>query len=117
MMVYLASVLTVPWLLIVLGFLFDTVPYIPRATMAAGGIFSITGPWTTEVLRLTNYPNAGEFFSLPVAVVLTMALTGTMAALFVTRGGTHRCLLKLLHLGLVFCWYATALMQLVNCAE
>jgi hypothetical protein len=122
MLVFVASVPTLPWVLFVLGGCFGSWPKMPRTTMVAGGILSITGPWATKVLQLTNalrltdYPNAGKFFSLLPTLVLTMALAGTIAALFVGRKGFPRYVLMLLYLSLVYYWYVVAAVQLVTCA-
>jgi hypothetical protein len=103
-------------ILTVIGY-FDSVSYISRATMVAAGMSTVMGPWTTQVLRITDYPNAGSLFDLPLALGLTAALAGIVAALFVVTRRWLRWVFALLYPAIVSWWYWVAALQLIHCAS
>ncbi len=48
------------------------------------------GPWASQVVRLVSFPNAGEGFSLPLALAFTLVLAiPPMLALFRRRWAAH----------------------------
>lgn len=73
------------------------------------------GPWATQVARLTSFPNAGEFFSWPTALLLTALLAALVyCTLRRTRLAAY-CLLP--YAWLLIGWYAIGFGQLMNCLE
>lgn len=73
------------------------------------------GPWATQVARLFSFPNAGEFFSLTLALVFS----GLLAVLLIIAL-TQRRLAPYLFIPfgwLIIGWTAIGFGQLINCLE
>jgi hypothetical protein len=75
------------------------------------------GPWATLVAKIGVWPNAGEFFHLPLAVGLTLALAATSTVVLKTKNKGVAGLSLILFMGLVFSWFAVGYGQLINCHE
>jgi len=75
------------------------------------------GPWATLAAKNGVWPNAGEFFYLPVAVGLTVALAATAVFVLRAKNGCIRGLLLILFMALIFSWFCIGYGQLINCHE
>jgi hypothetical protein len=75
------------------------------------------GPWATLVAKLGSWPNAGEFFHLPAALALSVAVA---APCIVTLFSRRRVLVAsslIIYNASMSVWFVVGLGQLVNCAE
>lgn len=81
-----------------------------------GTIFPLFGPWATQAARLVDFPNAGEFFHLPIAVLLTVVIFGLVLLLLLTKSRKMAGLALILFMALIFQWYFIGWCQLANCA-
>jgi hypothetical protein len=73
------------------------------------------GPWATLAAKLGSWPNAGEFFSLPAAVILTVILAELAAAAIRVRNCTVRGLAVIAFAPFIFVWALVGIGQLLNC--
>jgi hypothetical protein len=82
------------------------------------GIVSILfGPWATLAAKIVDWPNAGEFFSLPAAVILTIILMGLAAAAMGIRNCAIRGIAVIGFASFILIWAIVGIGQLLNCAE
>ena len=103
--------------ILVFGFhVFAAPQYIKAPTRILGGLSNLCGPWATIVAKPSGWPNAGEFFSLPLAVAGTAALAIVVTASLVTRKKWVRVVCLSVSPALVLSWYAVGLIQLMCCA-
>ncbi len=73
------------------------------------------GPWATQAAKLVSFPNAGEFFSLPLALVFSATLGAALYfGLSRRRWAAHGFAL---FAWLIIGWTAIAIGQLANCLE
>jgi hypothetical protein len=75
------------------------------------------GPWATLAAKVVNWPNAGEFFSLPAAMILTIILTGLAAVAIGVRNRAIRGLAVIAFASFIFVWALVGIGQLLNCTE
>lgn len=73
----------------------------------------LTGPWATQAGRLVDFPNAGEFFSLPLALALTVAVIAVIG-LYVKRE-RWRASIIIPYATLTALWAVIGFGQLLNC--
>jgi hypothetical protein len=82
-----------------------------------GGLASFFGPWATLAAIPGVFPNAGEFFSLTWALILTLLLLATGYVVLHSGKVQAKCLgLVLMQFVIVF-WYGFGFAQLMNCLE
>ncbi|MFA5252887.1 MAG: hypothetical protein WC454_09935 [Phycisphaerae bacterium] len=75
------------------------------------------GPWATLAAKLGSWPNAGEFFSLPAAVILTVILAGLAAAAIRVRNCTVQGLAVIAFASFTLVWALVGIGQLLNCTS
>jgi hypothetical protein len=87
-------------------------------TVAVTPAFALPfGPWATLAARFGNWPNAGEFFYLPLAVGLTVALAVIVAVALRAKDGRIAALSIVTSAPMFFCWFIVGFVQILNCAE
>lgn len=87
-------------------------------TVAVTPAFALPfGPWATLAARFGNWPNAGEFFHLPLAVGLTVALAVIVAVALRAKDGRIAALSIVTSAPMFFCWFIVGFGQILNCAE
>ena len=85
---------------------------------AATGVYSLPfGPWATLAATFGDWPNAGEFFSLPLALVLTIALAVTTTGALKAKHGGLAGILLIVLAAVVLLWFAVGYGQLIACAS
>ena len=75
------------------------------------------GPWATQVARLGHYPNAGEFFHLPLALALTVLFAATALVALRSTSNSTRALGVLTYAAVVVASSLIGVGQLLNCAS
>lgn len=73
----------------------------------------LAGPWATQAVRIVDFPNAGEFFSLPLALGLT-ALLALAIGLYIKRP-QWRPRLIIPYAAVLGVWHLIGWGQLLNC--
>ncbi|HPO14216.1 MAG TPA: hypothetical protein PLI09_12295 [Candidatus Hydrogenedentes bacterium] len=89
--------------------------FLPLRSCSAFVVSLPFGPWATQVARLFSFPNAGEFFSLTLALIFSVLL-----ALLLFLAVTRRKLAAYLFIPfgwLIIGWTAIGFGQLINCLE
>jgi hypothetical protein len=110
------------WCSILLGFsaiyaLFKNISEFKQIAKSSHGLILISfGPWATIVAKLVAWPNAGESFSLPVALTFTAILIFLLAILKFANS-IIRSLALISFASFILIWSLIAIGQLLNCLE
>jgi len=75
------------------------------------------GPWATLVATLGDWPNAGEFFHLPLAISFTVVLTAVVTVALKAKNKRTASLSLILFMPLSFVWFIIGFGQLLNCTS
>ncbi|MCX5636731.1 MAG: hypothetical protein NTX52_03425 [Planctomycetota bacterium] len=75
------------------------------------------GPWATLAAKIGVWPNAGEFFHLPLAVTLTVAMAAVVTVVLKAKNKSIAGVSIILFMALVLSWFAVGYVQLINCHE
>jgi hypothetical protein len=82
-----------------------------------GGTFlPLFGPWATHVSRLIDFPNAGSFFNVWLALLLSASVASVLILVWILKGGLLRAIGLLGYGLLMFWWYIVGWFQLAACA-
>jgi hypothetical protein len=90
--------------------------YKSTASMSHGLLLILFGPWATIAGKLVNWPNAGEFFSLPAALILTAILICLIAFM---RFGNRiiQSLSITAFASFILVWVLIGIGQMLNCID
>jgi hypothetical protein len=75
------------------------------------------GPWATLAAKIGAWPNAGEFFHLPLAISLTVALAAAATVVLKAKSKSVAGSSIIVFMALAFSWFAVGYGQLINCHE
>jgi hypothetical protein len=78
---------------------------------------TLFGPWATLVAKLGDWPNAGEFFSLPVAIVLTIILIGLVAVATRIHNRAIQGLTLITFAPFILIWVLIGIGQMLACTS
>jgi hypothetical protein len=81
------------------------------------GLSVLCGPWATLTAKIGSWPNAGEFFSLRLAVIMTLSLILTIALIIKIKKTSAVAFLMVYFAFYVYIWELVGIVQLLNCAE
>ena len=92
--------------------------YIKASSSLFAGVANLFGPFATFVLRLSDFPNAGEFprVYLPHTCVITAAMVVVMLLPFLFRHKWVRIGCISIFVPLLLGWLAIGFYQIANCA-
>ena len=90
--------------------------YITFGTSAFGGLAILFGPWATVIVKMSDFPNAGEFFNLSYAVIHTAALAAVVTISMISRKKWVQACCIALFIPLVLWWLRVGFVQLAGCA-
>ncbi|HOZ48038.1 MAG TPA: hypothetical protein PLO37_01955 [Candidatus Hydrogenedentes bacterium] len=75
----------------------------------------VTGPWTTQVLRIVHFPNAGAFFNPPLAFCLTGLVASATAVTLLVHERRVAALALILFAPLILVWTLIGWHQVLAC--
>lgn len=75
------------------------------------------GPWATLAAKIGVWPNAGEFFHLPLAVTLTVAMVAVATVMLKVKNKSIAGVSIILFMALVLSLFAVGYVQFINCHE
>jgi hypothetical protein len=88
------------------------------AAEAITAVFALLfGPWATLAAKIGVWPNAGEFFHLPLAVTLTVAMAAAVTVVLKAKNKSIAGVSIILFMGLALSWFAVGYAQLIACHE
>ena len=90
--------------------------YIRFGTSAFGGLSNLFGPWATVIVKMSDFPNAGEFFNLSYALIHTAALAAVVIISITSREKWVRVCCVALFVPLILWWLWVGFIQLASCA-
>ena len=87
-----------------------------RTSIAINKFFPLLGPWTTQAVKIVNFPNAGSAFHLPSTILLTVIIFAILLLIFLNKNKKTASLALILFMALIFSLYAIGYFQLVYCS-
>jgi len=96
--------------------LFVRPDYIRLGTSAFGGFSNLFGPWATIIAKISDFPNAGEFFNLSYALIHTAALAAVVITSMIARKRWVQISCVALFVPLILWWLYFGFIQLASCA-
>jgi hypothetical protein len=82
-----------------------------------GAASILCGPWATLAAKLGNWPNAGEFFNLTSAAVMTVLLVLLAASITWIKKASIVSLGLIFYAAFIWVWSMAAVIQLLNCVS
>jgi hypothetical protein len=92
----------------------DTLSIGSKMTAAAAVLF---GPWATQVARIGNWPNAGEFFLFWPAMLMSILLAVVVFGMLRGKNRFVAGVFPSAYASVIVLWEILGIIQLVNCAE
>ena len=66
---------------------------------------------------VSSFPNAGEFFNLPLAIILSVVLAILLGTVLFARNRSYAGIAFIFSAAFGYAWFMTGLGQLLNCVE
>ena len=85
-------------------------------TKICAGFANLFGPWTTIIVQISDFPNAGGSFNLPFAIIYTAVLAIVIIASLLVRQIWLKIPCAILFIPLILFWFASGWQQLASCA-
>ena len=89
--------------------------YLSRSLSLNASWALVTGPWTTQVLRVVGFPNAGSFFNPPLAFCLTGLMASLIAVTLLVHERRVAALTLILFAPLILVWTIIGWQQVLAC--
>lgn len=90
--------------------------YIKTATILFAGFANLFGPWTTIIIKASDFPNAGHAFNLIHAILYTIILTLVIIIPLLIKKKWLQILCAVLYAPLMISWFGYGTAQLMHCA-
>lgn len=112
------KIMLILWCIPALGFILFFMFASPKTGLRnLTGLSVLCGPWATLVAKIGGWPNAGEFFLLRLAVIMTFLLILTIALIIKIKKTSVAAFLMVYFAFYVYIWELVGIVQLLNCAE
>jgi hypothetical protein len=119
LLIFYVVILLLPSFLsfIVVALVANGLHYVSTGTAFCAGGVTVLGPWATLAAKSTNVPNAGEFFSLPLALGLTLGLITVISVSMAVVKRWVNTLCVVVYIPLILLWVFLGFGQLMSCIE
>ena len=90
--------------------------YIKTPTILFAGLANLFGPWTTIIIKASDFPNAGGAFNLTHAIFYTVILTLVIIIPLLIKNKWLQIICAVIYAPLMISWFAYGTAQLIHCA-